>query len=98
MTGPEPLAAILPRVLSAVVERHSCASVPLAVKSLTISPEPMPKHTMERAKVPLIEAARVLGITYQATMNRVLRGTLEGTREHGRWYVYADALESARTR
>ena len=40
-----------------------------------------------RDLVPLVQAARALGLTYQQTYGRVLAGSIPAERVDGRWYV-----------
>jgi excisionase family DNA binding protein len=50
---------------------------------------------MERQRVTVQEAARILGVKEPAIRKRVKRGTLQSDRVGGRVYVYLDTGESA---
>ena len=44
--------------------------------------------------LPLVDAARQLGISRDALRKRLDRGTLRGTKRRGTWYVYLDAADA----
>ncbi len=54
---------------------------------------------MERKeKVPLMQAAKELGIGYSRALQKVLTGELEGGQDFGRWMVNVASLRQAKRR
>ena len=47
--------------------------------------------------VPLVQACRLLKLTYQQAYARVLSGRLPAERVDGRWYVRASVVEGLRS-
>lgn len=53
----------------------------------------MESKTVTTDLVPLVVAAQLLGLRYAAALDRVLVGSLRGTRIGAHWFVYRKALE-----